>query len=226
MLPVDPKAHWDRIYAERSPSEVSWYQSEPTLSLELLRRSGIARDRPIIDVGGGASSFVDRLLATGYQRIAVLDISVQALRHAQARLGAAAERVEWYGADVTTFSPPHGFALWHDRAVFHFLTEAQARRDYVDVLERTLLPDGQVIIAAFGIGGPTRCSGLEVVQYDAAALGVILGEGFHLVDTLQEIHLTPRGASQLFGYHRFARRQRSTEKARPRSVPPPCPPPG
>lgn len=214
MLPVDPKAHWDRIYAERSPFEVSWYQSEPALSLELVRRSGIAPDRPIIDVGGGASNFVDHLLAGGYQQIAVLDISVQALGHTQARLGASAEQVEWYEADITTFSPPHHFALWHDRAVFHFLTDAQARRRYVDVLERALLPDGQVIIAAFGIGGPAKCSGLEIVQYEAAALGFVLGEGFRLVDTVHETHLTPRGATQLFGYHRFARRHRPREAVR------------
>lgn len=207
MPSFDPKAHWDRIYAERSPAEVSWYQSEPTLSLELVRRSGIAPDRPIIDVGGGASNLVDHLLAGGYQQIAVLDISVRALGHAQARLGPSAERVEWYEADVTAFLPPHRFALWHDRAVFHFLTEAQARRDYVQVLERALLPDGQAIIATFGIGGPTKCSGLETVQYDTAALGAILGEGFRLVESLHETHITPRGATQLFGYHRFARRR-------------------
>ena len=205
MIGFDPKAHWEQVYAERSPLEVSWYQREPALSLELVRRSGVATDQPIIDVGGGASTLVDSLLRGGYQRVAVLDISARALAHARARLGPAADRVEWYESDVTVFTPPHRFALWHDRAVFHFLTEESARRRYLRSLEQALLPDGQAIIAAFGIGGPTKCSGLDVVQYDTASLEAALGDSFRLVETIDETHLTPRGDTQRFGYYRFER---------------------
>jgi SAM-dependent methyltransferase len=204
-MSFDPKAHWERVYAERPPAQVSWYQREPLLSLALVARSGVAKDQPIIDVGGGASTLADHLLAAGYQRLAVLDIAALALDHARARLGSAAARVEWYEADVTAFSPPHRFALWHDRAVFHFLTDDRGRAAYLQSLDRALLPDGQLIVAAFGIGGPTKCSGLDVMRYDAASLGAVLGDGYRLVETATETHLTPAGKAQLFGYHRFAR---------------------
>jgi SAM-dependent methyltransferase len=207
MTTFDPKAHWERVYAERAPSEVSWYQRAPALSLALVERSGVAKDDPIIDVGGGASTLVDHLLAAGYQRAAVLDISARALDHARARLGAAAERVEWYEADVTDFTPPHRFALWHDRAVFHFLTEETQRQAYLRSLNEALLPDGQVIIAAFGQGGPTKCSGLDVVRYNPVSLGAVLGDGFRLVEAVSETHLTPAGKTQRFEYHHFARRR-------------------
>lgn len=204
-MSFDPKAHWERVYAERPPAEVSWYQHEPALSLALVAGSGVAKDRPIIDVGGGASTLVDHLLAAGYGRLAVLDISARALDQARARLGSAAAQVEWYEADVTDFAPPHRFALWHDRAVFHFLTDDCGRAAYLRSLDCALAPDGQVIVAAFGIGGPTTCSGLGVMQYDAASLGVVLGDGYRLVETATETHLTPAGKAQLFGYHRFVR---------------------
>jgi len=205
MTDFDAKAHWERIHSERSPLEMSWYQREPTLSLALVRHSGVLADHPIVDVGGGASTLVDTLLAAGYRRLAVLDISARALAHAKARLGAAATQIEWYETDVTAFAPPHRFALWHDRAVFHFLTDERERGAYLRSLDRALLPDGHVIIAAFGIGGPSKCSGLDIVQYDAASLGAVLGDSFRLVETVNEEHVTPRGDIQLFGYHRFMR---------------------
>ncbi len=205
MTDFDAKAHWERLYSERSPEQVSWYQRKPALSLALIRRSGVAKDQPVIDVGGGTSTLVDHLLAAGYRRVAVLDISAQALAYNQRRLGAAAKKVEWYPADVTTFSPPHRFALWHDRAVFHFLTEAEARRGYLESLQRALLPDGQVVIAAFGLDGPSQCSGLDVARYDAASLAAALGEAFALLESVEETHLTPAGTPQRFGFHRFAR---------------------
>lgn len=205
MTGLDAKAHWERIYTERSPQEASWYQQEPALSLALLRRSGVSKDQPIIDVGGGASTLVDHLLAARYRRAAVLDISPLALAYAQRRLGAAAAKVEWYPADVTDFWPPHRFAIWHDRAVFHFLARAEARRGYLESLQRALSPDGQVIIAAFALDGPTQCSGLDVVRYDAPSLTATLGEGFTLLESEEETHLTPAGVTQRFGFHRFAR---------------------
>lgn len=200
---TDRKRHWEQVYTNKSSLEVSWYQVEPRLSLELIRNSGISKDAPLIDVGGGASLLVDRLQAEGYRQLAVLDISGAALNVARLRLGAKATAIEWYETDVTQFKAPHPFNLWHDRAVFHFLTATEDRQRYLEVLKRTLVPGGHVIIAAFAIGGPTRCSGLEIVQYDAAKLSAELGPNFHLEEHQTEIHLTPSGKEQLFGYFRL-----------------------
>ena len=202
---TDRKQHWERVYTSKSSLEVSWYQAEPRLSLELIEHSGIGRDAPIIDVGGGASVLVDRLQEAGYRRLAVLDISGAALATARERLGPQAAGIEWYEADVTQFTAPHAFTLWHDRAVFHFLTDAGDRRHYVQVLKQTLVPDGHVVIAAFAIGGPTRCSGLDIVQYDAAKLLTELGTDFRLVEELSETHRTPAGKDQQFNFFRLRR---------------------
>ena len=161
------KEHWQNIYSEKSASDVSWYQAEPQLSLDLIRASGIGSDEAIIDVGGGASVLVDRLYGSGYSKLSVLDISGNALASARNRLGVIAENIEWIEDDITEFQPTHRYALWHDRAVFHFLTDKSDREKYVDVLEHALLPAGHLIIAAFAIGGPVKCSGLDIVQYDA-----------------------------------------------------------
>lgn len=203
---TDRKQHWEDVYTNKSPLEVSWYQQEPAVSLRLIAASGLTKDAPLIDVGGGASLLVDRLLALGYTRLAVLDIAGQALAHARSRLGERAGAVAWYEADVTAFAPPHPFALWHDRAVFHFLTEATERRRYVETLRRTLLPDGQVVIAAFAVGGPTRCSGLPIVQYDAQRVCGELGAGFELLEQVDEAHVTPGAKVQAFSFFRFVRR--------------------
>jgi SAM-dependent methyltransferase len=197
------KKHWEQVYANKSSLEVSWYQDEPRQSLELIHRSGIGKDAPLIDVGGGASLLIDWLLADGYRQLAVLDISGAALAVVRQRLGERAADIEWHEADVTQFSAPHPFSLWHDRAVFHFLTAAEDRRRYVEVLRRTLISGGHVIIAAFAPGGPTRCSGLEIVQYDAAKLMAELGPDFRLEEQQTETHLTPAGKEQLFWFFRL-----------------------
>lgn len=199
------KQHWEQIYARKSSREVSWYQTEPRRSLDLIERSGVDRDAPIIDVGGGASLLVDLLQSDGYQRLAVLDISAAALATARERLGPRAGAIEWYEADITQFTAPHAFALWHDRAVFHFLTAAEDRRRYVRVLKQTLVPDGHVVIAAFAIGGPTRCSDLDIVQYDAAKLLAEFGGDFRLEEELSEVHRTPAGKDQQFNFFRLRR---------------------
>jgi ubiquinone/menaquinone biosynthesis C-methylase UbiE len=199
------KQHWEEVYSNKSPLEVSWYQTEPRTSLELIARSGIGRDEPLIDVGGGASLLVDCLQATNHTRITVLDISGRALAHARQRLGAGAAAVEWVEADVTQFTPAHRFALWHDRAVFHFLTEAADRQHYVETLKRALRVGGQVIIAAFAIGGPTRCSNLDIVQYDADKLLRELGPDFRLEEQCAEVHRTPAGKEQQFAFFRLRR---------------------
>lgn len=200
---TDTKQHWERVYAEKSPLEVSWYQKEPAVSLRLIERCALAREAAIIDVGGGASVLVDRLLDAGYRRLTVLDISARALECARARLGPRAQQVAWIEADVTRFEPACPYALWHDRAVFHFLTRAEDRGHYLQTLRRALPAGGHLVLAAFAIGGPTRCSGLDIVQYDAAGLSAELGVRFELVDRIAETHLTPAGKAQQFTYFRF-----------------------
>jgi 2-polyprenyl-3-methyl-5-hydroxy-6-metoxy-1,4-benzoquinol methylase len=185
--------------------EVSWYQTEPTLSLELIHDTGIGKDAPIIDVGGGTSLLVDRLHAEGFSRLAVLDVSAAALSRAQRRLGEQAAAIEWYEADVTEFVAPHAFVLWHDRATLHFLVDPTDRKEYFRVLKRSLTHDGHVIIATFAVGGPTKCSGLDIRQYDAKNLSHELGDDFRLVVERSEIHVTPAKTEQRFTYFRFVR---------------------
>jgi SAM-dependent methyltransferase len=202
-MTLDKKRHWETVYEQKSPLEVSWYQHEPQLSLELIHNTGIAQEAAIIDVGGGASVLVDRLLESSYRNVSVLDLSAKALVHAQTRMGEMSRRATWIEADITTFAPSIGYDLWHDRAVFHFLTDEADRRKYVEVLQQSLKPGGHLIIAAFAIGGPTQCSGLEIVQYDAEKLSDTLGAPFRLVEERTESHITPAMKEQKFVYFRF-----------------------
>jgi len=199
----DRKTHWENVYNNNSPLEVSWYQKEPILSLQLIQNSRIVLDAPLIDVGGGASVLVDYLCEAGYTNIDVLDIATTALTHAKERLAEKACGVEWHNTDVVNFVPPHEYSLWHDRAVFHFLTEKADREKYVGVLKHALQPGGHLIIMAFAIGGPLKCSGLEIVQYDADKLMAELGDGFELVEQGHETHETPAGNKQKFAYFNF-----------------------
>lgn len=199
----DRKTHWQNIYQDKSARDVSWYQKEPTLSLELIRHTRIARDEPVIDVGGGASVLVDHLCKDGFTNLAVLDISGNALASAKNRLGDSARNIAWFEADITQFNPPHQFSLWHDRAVFHFLTDQSDRKRYVDTARHTLRPGGHLIIAAFAIGGPEKCSGLDIVQYDSDKLVAVLGKDFELVEQKDEVHRTPSQKEQKFTYFRF-----------------------
>ena len=178
---------------------------KPSLSLQLIKSSGVSRDEWLIDVGGGASQLVDCLLDEGYRHVAVLDIALTALEFAQSRLAGKADAVEWLQADITGFQPPHDYSLWHDRAVFHFLTAAADRRRYVEVLRRAVPVGGHIIIGTFAIGGPERCSGLDIVQYDASRLGKELGADFELQEQADEIHVTPAGKEQKFSFFRFLR---------------------
>jgi SAM-dependent methyltransferase len=203
------KAHWEGVYAG-GYEDVSWFQARPDFSLRLIRSTGIAKDAGIIDVGGGASSLVDCLLGEGYSPLAVLDISPSAIGYARKRLGDGAKRVSWFEADVTTFDPPRRFGLWHDRAVFHFLTDEAQRRAYVQTLRRTLTPDGAVIIATFAKDGPTRCSGLPVERYDAQKISAELGPEFSLVEQVREVHRTPPGNEQAFVYFDFRKEPQAT----------------
>ena len=203
MQSLDRKTHWQNVYEQKKTTEVSWFQAKPTVSLELITNCGLDKSDPIIDVGGGASVLVDHLLETGYTRLAVLDISGAALAASQKRLGENAGGVEWIESDVTTCFPQRLFALWHDRAVFHFLTEAGDRQKYVSALKDALRVGGHLILATFAIGGPEKCSGLPIVQYDARKLKAELGPGFELIEERAEKHITPARHTQEFAYFRF-----------------------
>jgi SAM-dependent methyltransferase len=195
------REHWDHIYRSTAASDVSWYQPTPTVSLELIRRVAPDLDAPIIDVGGGASTLVDALLDAGYRDVTVLDLSGAALAVARERLGARAAQVTWLESDVLTAPlPAGGYAVWHDRAVFHFLTDPRDRERYVAKTREAVRPDGHVIVASFAPDGPTRCSGLDVVRYSPETMHAQFGAGFRLLDSVREEHHTPSGATQAFVY--------------------------
>ncbi len=171
----------------------------------MISRANIAADTPLIDVGGGASLLVDFLLEEGYQDLTVLDVSGVALRKARRRLGEKASQLDWIEQDITSFEAGRKYGLWHDRALFHFLTGKEDRRKYMQALRKALRGGGQAIISGFAIGGHKRCSGLDIVQYDAAKLGRELGSEFTLLEQEQVRHLTPANKEQLFGLYRFIR---------------------
>lgn len=198
---MDGKAHWEAVYRSRQPDQVSWFQPEASLSLELIRQAAPRATSRIVDVGGGASTLVDSLVAAGHLDVTVLDLSATALMHARRRLGAMAERVLWLEADVLTDSlPPASFDVWHDRAVFHFLTSPADRERYVAQVRRALRPGGHVLVATFADDGPTQCSGLPVARYAPADLHGAFGPGFRLVSSRRETHVTPAGIQQPFTY--------------------------
>jgi SAM-dependent methyltransferase len=196
-------AHWDDAYRSKTPERQSWYQAEPERSLAMMANAGVAPGDPVIDVGGGASLLADRLLARGHTDLTVLDISSAALLASRQRLGAAADQVEWLCADIRTFQPSRQFALWHDRALFHFLTDRNDRAAYLAALDAGLRIGGQLVLATFAVGGPRRCSGLDIVQYDADKLAGLLGPSLELQEQAREEHRTPQGGSQLFAWFRF-----------------------
>jgi SAM-dependent methyltransferase len=202
---ADRKAHWERVYAAKAETEVSWFQADPAPSLEALARVGAERSAAIIDVGGGASRLVDRLVEQGFEDVTVLDLSAAALEAAKARLGEAAGKVRWIVADATEWTPARTFDVWHDRAAFHFLVDPDDQASYVERLRRALRPGGFAIIATFALDGPEKCSGLPVARRDAESLCAALGPGFVLVETRRCDHRTPSGAIQHFQFSAFRR---------------------
>ncbi len=205
---MDPEAeralHWRDVWTRRKPHEVSWYQDRPEISLDLIARCGIARHAPVIDVGGGASNLAATLLARGHADITVLDIATEALSAARDETGPEAWRIAWIAADILSWRPQRRYALWHDRAVFHFLTEARDRAHYRKVLEAAIAPDGHAIIGTFAPDGPERCSGLPVQRHDARSLMASLGPHFVLDETCRHEHRTPAGAMQHFCWTRVS----------------------
>ncbi|HYL35290.1 MAG TPA: class I SAM-dependent methyltransferase [Bryobacteraceae bacterium] len=198
---MNGREHWEKIYRTKPPEAVSWYRPHLEKSLALIEQAAEGKTAAIMDVGGGESTLVDDLLARGYRDITVLDISHTALEVTRQRLGRAAERVHWLSGDITQIDlPPRRYQVWHDRAVFHFLTEEQHRAAYVQQVARAVKPGGHVIVSTFGPEGPTKCSGLDVVRYDAGSLHDQFGPHFRLVESLKELHQTPFGTTQQFLY--------------------------
>ena len=193
--------HWERIYQSTSATEVSWYQPTPAVSLELIRKVAPDLDTPIIDVGGGASTLVDGLLDDGYRNVTVLDLAGAALDVARRRLGERAARVTWIEADVLSAPlPAGGHAVWHDRAVFHFLTDLRDRERYVAQVHDAVRANGYVIVASFAPDGPTRCSGLDVVRYSPESMHAQFGPAFRLLESVGKEHHPPSGTTQAFVY--------------------------
>lgn len=205
MTNVERHFHWENVYQTKGESDVSWFQRNPAISLDLIRATGTTNTASVIDIGGGASRLVDVLLDAGFENVTVLDLSEKALATSKARLGARAAKVEWIAADVTTWRPPQTYDVWHDRAAFHFLTDPKDRAAYAERLLQAVAPGGHVIIGTFALDGPERCSGLPVVRYDATSLGAVLGPSFCLVESRNDTHKTPAGTIQRFQFSRFRR---------------------
>lgn len=200
-LDMDRPGHWEGIYAKRRPDEVSWYQPHAVLSRTLIEGAAPDRGARIVDVGGGASMLADDLLAAGYRHITVMDLSASALDVVRRRLGDAGERLTLLVGDVTRpILPSASCDVWHDRAVFHFLTEPEDRRSYLEQVRRVVIPGGVVLVATFAEDGPTKCSGLEVMRYSPSELHAAFGDDFRLLESRREEHLTPSGGSQHFTY--------------------------
>ena len=203
---MERKKHWEQVYATKSPDRVGWYKPRLETSLEWIGALQLGADAPIIDIGGGASTLVDDMLDAGYRDLTVLDIAESALRQSRARLGDRAERVDWIVGDVTEIVlPSQHFALWHDRAVYHFLVEARDRRRYREQALSTLRPGGYLLIGVFAPEAPPTCSGLPVERWDRERLAVELGAGFELLLHHKELHVTPGGVEQMYSYALFQR---------------------
>jgi len=198
---MNVESHWEKIYREKAPDEVSWYRPHLQTSLALIEKAAPQRDVSIIDVGGGESTLVDDLLAHGYRNITVLDVSQTAIDVTKKRLGLTAESINWITADIANSELlPNAYDVWHDRAVFHFLTATNQRLAYIRQVARAVKAGGHVLVSTFGPEGPTQCSGLQVIRYDATSLHAEFGVRFHLLDSVKELHNTPFGTTQQFLY--------------------------
>lgn len=197
--------HWNGVYTDIGPLKVSWFQTRADISMRLIANSGATNNSAIVDVGGGASVLVDQLLDQGFRDVSVLDISETALNGSKERLGDRVAWAQWIVVDILTWIPPRSYDVWHDRAVFHFLTEEGDRALYRSVLKKGLRKGGALIIGTFADDGPERCSGLPVHRWSAEALAAELGPSFRLVESLKHAHRTPKGVAQPFTWARFQR---------------------
>lgn len=193
--------HWENIYANKQPNEVSWTQDVPTTSLNFINGFNLRKDAAIIDIGGGESKLVDFLLEAGYTNLTVLDISSNALERAKKRLGEKAGDVKWIVSDITTFKPTEKYEVWHDRAVFHFLTTAEEVQQYIDIAQRAVTD--YMVIGTFSEHGPEKCSGLHIKQYNEETLSLILKQRFDKLKCFTEDHITPFNTVQNFLFCSF-----------------------
>jgi len=201
----DKKMHWENVYSEKQSTEVSWYQQHPEQSFNLIQTTGVKKQASIIDIGGGASMLIDYLLDAGYKNLSVLDISHHAIQQAKSRLGDDARMVKWIELDILKLNTDQSFSVWHDRAVFHFLTDEKDRKHYIDVMKHALDIGSFIIFATFSDEGPKQCSGLDVMHYNPEKLSAVLGSSFQLLDSFTEKHVTPSGVEQSFIYCRYIR---------------------
>jgi 2-polyprenyl-3-methyl-5-hydroxy-6-metoxy-1,4-benzoquinol methylase len=198
---MNPKSHWEKVYSTKAPDAVSWYRPHLETSLALIERATCGSHASIIDVGGGESTLVDDLIARGYLDVTVLDVSETAIEVTKKRLGPAAEQVRWLVTDIAdSHLDSDAYDVWHDRAVFHFLTMPEQRAAYVRQVANAVRPGGHVIVSTFGPEGPTKCSGLDVVRYDEGSLHKQFGVRFRLEESSKELHQTPFGTTQQFLY--------------------------
>lgn len=204
---MDRTSHWQRVYTTKAENDVSWFEAAPALSLQMIEAAGLTTDTCVLDVGGGDSRLVDTLVARGVTCLAVLDVSAAALDRARARLGEAGDIPRWITADVTSDWSIAPVDIWHDRAVFHFLTDAGDRARYLAHLRQTLKSAGTAIIATFALDGLDKCSGLPVARYSPETLAAELGEDYQLVDVVRHAHRTPSGSTQSFQYSRFVKQR-------------------
>ena len=195
------KAHWDKVYSSKPAQAVSWFAPHLETSLKLIHTASTNKEAAIIDIGGGESTLVDDLFSEGYRNLSVLDISQKAIDVTKGRMGQNANRIQWYCADITQACLPEAyFDIWHDRAVFHFLTKQSYRDQYIERVKRSVKHGGYVIMATFGPEGPTQCSDLDIVRYDSKSLHNQFGDAFQLLESSTEIHQTPMGTTQQFLY--------------------------
>lgn len=198
---MNKKAHWEKVYQTKSDQQVSWFREHLDNSLQLILSTKADKSAAIIDVGGGSSTLADDLLTQGFTDISVLDISAAALEKSKTRLADKSAKIEWIEADITKVSlPENHYEVWHDRAVFHFLTEEEDRRKYIKLVMCSLKVGGHIIVASFGLDGPQKCSGLDVVRYNPEKMKNEFGDDFKLVKSLNETHKTPFGTTQEFIY--------------------------
>ena len=203
---MNKREHWEGVYSTRPTDKLGWYKPHLETSLKWIKELGLDKNARIIDVGGGASTLVDDLLSEGYRSITVIDLSKKALSLSKARLGERAELVTWFEEDITSVDlPVHYYDLWHDRAVFHFLTTTGQQTQYRENLEKALKPGGHLIIGTFAPEAPPKCSGLPVQRYTPEKLASTLCEGFELMQCQKELHVTPGGVEQMYLYSHFRR---------------------
>lgn len=198
------KNHWENVYETKNPDQVSWTQKKPQTSLDFINSFGLGKEAKIIDIGGGDSSLVDFLLEDGYENITVLDISAKALEKAKQRLGDKAEKVKWIATDITAFEPNETYDIWHDRAAFHFLTTPEQVSKYIDIAKKNI--NRFLVLGTFSKNGPTKCSGLDIQQYDEESLSEKFEAGFEKIKCITEDHTTPFETIQNFVFCSFKKK--------------------